>query len=118
VLEVLSRAGFERDVTTIDARVAKRREWTILEASFPTFDVIFNHASAPIRLRLECSNSDEQPPSIDLLNVDGTYMTGSQLSAITGSVFNQGAHERTHRPFICMRGSREYHAHSGHVSDR
>lgn len=118
VLEALSRAAFERELAAIDARVAKMRDWTIVEGSFPILDVIFGHASVPIRLRLECSNWDEQPPSIELLNVDGTYKTGPQLPADTSSVFNQGAHERTGRPFICMRGSREYHTHSSHVTDR
>jgi hypothetical protein len=118
VLEALSRAAFDRDVAAIDPRVAGTRGWTIVKASFPIFDVIFNHASAPIRVRLECSDWDELPPSIDLLNIDGTYMTGGQVPANTGSVFNQGAHDRTRRPFICMRGSREYHTHSSHITDR
>ena len=118
MIEALSRATFDRDIAAIDARVAEMRNWTIVEASFPVFDVIFNHAASPIRLRLACSDWDEVPPSIDLLHIDGTCMAGSRLPANTGSVFNQGKHERTGRPFICMRGSREYHTHSSHVSDR
>ncbi len=31
-----------------------------------------------------------------------------------GSVFNPSAHTQTGQPFVCMRGSREFHTHEGH----
>jgi hypothetical protein len=101
----------------IDQRAAKLRGWTIVEVKYPVLDVVFNHATAkPLRLRLNCTDWGELPPAIDLLEADGAYL--ATVPNNTNSVFNQGPHERTHRPFICMRGSREYHTHSGHVSDR
>lgn len=91
-------------------------DWTILEANYPILDVVFNHAiAAALRLRLNCTDWDELPPSIELLNA-----TGKQLDTAppnVGSVFNGGAHPSTGRPFVCMRGAREYHTHSSHTTD-
>ncbi|MES2304296.1 MAG: putative metal-binding protein [Gemmatimonadota bacterium] len=39
------------------------------------------------------------------------------LSPDPTGVFNGGAHPATGRPFVCMRGSREYHAHPSHIAE-
>jgi hypothetical protein len=115
VLEALSKAAFEREVGRIDPRSAQRRGWTIVEATYPVLDVLFEHAkAAPMRLRLICNDWDEIPPSIQLLNRDGSPLV--PLPPNPGQ-FNGGPHPTTGRPFVCMRGSREYHTHGGHLSD-
>lgn len=117
MLEALSRAAFERDVGRIDARSARLNDWTILSADFPVLDVLFNHPTAsPLRLRLTCSDWDELPPSIGLLDATGQPLTTAP--PCVGSVFNSSAHPNTGRPFVCMRGAREYHIHPSHTSDR
>lgn len=116
MLEALSRAAFERDVRRIDARSARMYDWKIVEAIYPILDVIFNHSTAtPMRLRLSCTEWDELPPSIELLNTDGKHVSTAPPNI--GGVFNGGAHPSTGRPFVCMRGAREYHTHSSHTSD-
>lgn len=116
MLEALSRAAFDRDVGRIDARSARMCDWTILEANYPILDVLFNHASAaPLRLRLNCTDWDELPPSIELLNGEGKHLDTAPPNV--GGVFNGGAHPSTGRPFVCMRGAREYHTHSSHTTD-
>lgn len=116
MLELLSRAAFDRDIGRIDARSARMYDWTIVEANYPILDVIFNHFSTvPLRLRLTCADWDEIPPSIELLDADGKHLGTAPPNV--GSVFNGSAHPSTGRPFVCMRGAREYHTHSSHTSD-
>jgi hypothetical protein len=116
VLEALSKAVFDRDVAQIDRRSARMRDWTIIEASYPVLDVVFNHPSAaPLRLRLQCDDWDELPPSIQLLSKDGQPLAAPPPNV--GGVFHPGPHPATGRPFVCMRGARQYHTHFSHTTD-
>jgi Predicted metal binding domain len=116
VLEAFCKAAFDRDVERIDPRSARIWGWTILESKFPILDVVFEHASAaPLRLRLQCDNWDELPPSIALLDRAGNRLM--QAPPDVGSVFNPGPHPTVGYPFVCMRGVREYHTHFSHVND-
>lgn len=116
MLEALAKTAFERDVRRLDARAARMYDWMIVEASYPILDVVFNHASAvPLRLRLSCTDWDELPPAIELLDKDGKHLGAAPPHV--GGVFNGSAHPNTGRPFVCMRGAREYHTHSSHTSD-
>jgi hypothetical protein len=116
VLEALCRGAFERDVAAIDRRVAESRGWRIVEATYPILDVVFTHPTAPaLRLKLHCEGWDETTPAIDLLDERGAFL--SAKPANTGGQFHPGPHPITGRPFVCMRGAREYHTHFSHVSD-
>lgn len=116
MLEALSRAAFERDIGRLDARTVAKYGWKILVARYPVFDVIFEHeTAAPLRVRLICDDWDDLPPSVELLDAAGTYLTTPPPNV--GGVFHPGPHRNTGRPFVCMRGLREYHTHESHVSD-
>jgi len=116
VLKALSKATFERDVGRIDGRSARSYNWRILESHFPILDVVFDHATAPaLRLRLTCDDWDELPPSIELLDESGNHLRSAPPNG--GGVFNASLHDITGRPFVCMRGAREYHTHQSHTSD-
>jgi hypothetical protein len=123
MLRELSKAAFDRDVGRLDSRLVRRRNWAILQAEYPVLDVVFRHGgAAPLRLRFTCDDWDEQPPAIELLREDGSVVQPS--SAEDGgmfsrgkSIFNPGGHPITGKPFVCMRGSREFHTHSGHSAE-
>ncbi len=116
VLEALSRAAFDRDVGQIDPRAVKLYDWEIVEARFPIFDVVFRHKSAAaLRLRLTCKDWDELPPSIEIMAASGKHLLRPPLHV--GNVFHPGPHPNTDRPFVCMRGAREYHTHPSHTAD-
>ncbi|MBZ9959302.1 putative metal-binding protein [Mesorhizobium sp. BR1-1-14] len=116
MLEALSRAAFDRDIGRIDRRSAQMYRWSILESSFPILDVLFDHTTAaPLRLRLNCTEWDELPPAIELLDSTGRHLNTAPPNG--GGVFNGGPHPNTGRPFVCMRGAREYHVHSSHTTD-
>lgn len=110
--EALARSKFERDAALLTERLVAVQGLTVHELGFPIVDITIVHTNA-IRLRLLCNDWDDQPPSITLLNPDGSPWS----ARLPGGVFNAGAHPGTGRPFICMRGSREYHTHPSHRND-
>jgi len=114
--EALSRAAFEREIKCFDRRAADKWGWKIIAAEFPVFDVIFTHRVVePLRLRLDCTDWDELPPPVELLNAAGTAL--SSLPPGLHGVFHPGPHPNTGRPFVCMRGTREYHTHFSHIHE-
>lgn len=116
MLKALSKAEFDRDVGRLDDRTAEKYGWRVISSTFPIFDVVFKHERAqPVRLRLICEDWDDLPPSIEILNEDGTYAT--KVPPHAGSVFNPSEHPSTGRVFVCMRGAREYHTHPSHLNE-
>jgi hypothetical protein len=116
VLEALSKAAFERDVGRLNSRTAQKYDWTVVTAQYPVFDVIFNHTTAaPLRVRFTCDDWDDRPPSTELLDEAGVHLTTPPPNVV--GIFHPGPHHRTGHPFVCMRGTREYHTHESHVSD-
>jgi len=114
--EAASRALFEDEVGNFSERLAKSRGWVFHKLEYPIIDSdILCHNGNNLRVQLVCDNWNELPPSIILLNADGSHMISFQVGA-TG-VFNPSKHPATGRPFVCMRGSREYHTHPSHIND-
>ncbi len=109
----ISKRLFDKDVAALTEEAAKSLRFAVNSKEFPTLDVTVEH-SKPIRLRFQCEDWDDQPPSIELLNPDGTAYDGTMPS---NNVFNGAAHPKTGRRFVCMRGSREYHTHPSHVNE-
>lgn len=110
--EALARANFERDVAMLDGKTAARLRLTVHNRTHPILDLTVHH-SKDLRLRFQANDWDDLPPSIELLNSDGTLCS----IPMPGGIFHQGPHPNTGRPFICMRGCREYHTHSSHLND-
>jgi hypothetical protein len=97
----LAKARFDKDLAGIDDELCAARGWTVFAQEFPLLDVGFKAESGKtLRLRLRCEDWNDQPPA------DGK-----------SSIFNGSPHPTTGKPFICMRGTREYHTHSSHIGD-
>jgi hypothetical protein len=112
--ELVSSELFNQAVMHLD-RIAKTRGWVFHELKYPIIDCEFQReGKIPLRLKIKCDNWDEQPPSITLLEADGTPLKHIQNS--TG-VFNTSPHTVTGQAFVCMRGTREYHTHESHLTD-
>ncbi len=111
-----SQALFESQVAALTPALAQRRGWVLHEVVWPRIDCSF---TAPrrtsLRVRLHCDDWNDQPPAVDLLNADGSYLTRNMANPT--NVFNQSAHPTTGRPFVCMAGAREYHTHPSHLTD-
>jgi hypothetical protein len=112
VHELLAERNFARDTKVLTAAYCNRKGWRMISCAFPIIDVVIA-GLRELRLQFVCDNWDDQPPSITLLNPDGTPW-GSQLP---GGVFNPGPHPIVGRSFICMAGAREYHTHSSHLGE-
>ncbi|MCY4012276.1 MAG: hypothetical protein OXG82_06125 [Gammaproteobacteria bacterium] len=111
-----SRRMFAEDTAHLTAKFAAARGWTLHEVEFPRIDCCFaGPHKRSIRLRLWCDDWNDQPPSIEILDPDGSPVSKPLVDP--NSVFNQGPHPVTLRPFICTRGSREYHTHQSHGND-
>ncbi len=110
--EVLARAKFDSDVADLGDVAAESCGLTVSWRAYPIFDVAIRH-SRPLRLRMSAPNWDDQPPSIALLNPDGSVLAGP----IPGGIFHPGPHPSSGRPFICMRGSLEFHTHPSHLNE-
>lgn len=108
--EVLSRTKFDKDVAALTDEMAKRLRLTVHQREYPILDVTVAHTKS-LRLRFQCDDWDDIPPSIKILKDDGSAMDTQEFPA--GAIFNpnQGG-------FVCMRGSREYHGFPGnHTTD-
>ena len=111
----LSRAFFESETHGITEEHCALRQWQPFKIEYPVLDVGFtSEQGAQLRVRLLCDDWNELPPPIELLNFDGEYLTKKPARS---DIFNEGPHQMTGRPFICMRGAREYHLHESHRFD-
>lgn len=111
-----AKALFDSDLVAVTASLAEIRHWIIHKLEFPLLDCEFKHADKPhLRLRFHCDDWNTLPPSIEVLAPDGEPLTVAPGRRT--SVFNHSAHPDTGKPFICMRGSREYHTHPSHKND-
>lgn len=114
--ELLSQRLFSEQVKHLTPRLAQSRGWVLHQVAYPILDCEFQaQGRTPLRLRFNCQNWNTQPPSVDLLDSTGTCL--QQLPGGLPSVFNVSAHPSTGRPFVCMRGSLEYHTHPSHRTD-
>lgn len=115
--ETLARAIFDDQVRGLSERLLEFRGWTLFAKEYPVLDVGFTaEGREPLRVRLECEGWNEKPALIKLLSLDGHRLTYAPRDN-TG-VINPGPHPITRRPFVCLPGSREYHAHIQHMTDR
>lgn len=116
MLKTVSKALFDAEVEKIGQRLLSARSWRLVSKEYPILEVEFTSSPRPaMRIRMDCPNWNEEPPSIILLDQDANPLTS--LPAGVSNIFNAGPHHKTGRPFICMIGSLEYHTHESHVSD-
>jgi len=64
-------------------------------------------------LVLDAERYDGEPVGVLITDADGTVLPGSRWP--TGLC--QGEHPVLHRPFVCVRGTIDYHAHPSHTDD-
>jgi len=111
-----AKALFEEDALHLSPALAARRGWTLHTVAHPLIDCSF---SAPgrttLRVKLACDDWNDLPPAISLHAADGSPLAA--LPPNPTGVFNGGPHPLLKRPFVCMRGAREYHTHPSHVGD-
>ena len=114
--DLASRALFEEEVQKLRPELLEARGWTLFAKEYPILDIGFSaRDGAKIRLRLFCQEWNDRPPSVDLLDWSGQRLPAIQRDP--AGVFNNSAHPQTGRPFICMKGVREYHTHPSHTGD-
>lgn len=112
----LSQAKFEKDLAGLTTELCEMRAWTVFSRSYPVLDVGFmSPQGRQLRLKLRCEDWNEQPPSVELLQWDGSELTAMPPSST--NIFHPGRHPVTQKFFVCMVGTREYHTHPNHVTD-
>jgi hypothetical protein len=113
---LMAKARFDTDLAGVTGELCEMRRWTVFEREYPIFDLgFYSAAGAKLRIRMECENWNEQPPAVVLQDWVGVHLRTAPASST--NIFNAGPHRNTGRPFVCMRGTREYHTHESHISD-
>lgn len=111
----LAKALFDNQVARLSPRLLKLRGWTVLGRDYPMLDILFEgEGRQPLRLRFLFDDWDANPPSVELLSKGGGALANIPQSP--GRQFHAGFGGGT-KPFICMAGIREYHAHPQHRPD-
>lgn len=114
--ETASRALFRDQTDGMTTQLFSLRGWLVHSKNYPVLDIAFVAEGWPtLRVQMVCDRWNELPPSIRLLDSEGTPLHSTPRGP--GGVFNPSAHPRTGLPFICMRGSQEYHTHPSHLND-
>lgn len=114
--EAASRALFEEDIAKFRSELLESRGWTLFSKDFPVLDVGFTaRDGAHLRLRFTCDDWNDLPPSVEFLDWEGRSL--ASIARDPGGVFNNSPHPYTRKPFICMKGVREYHTHPSHRND-
>lgn len=114
--EAVSRALFEEEVAKLRPELFSARGWILFSKEYPSLDVGFSASNgAQLRLRLLCQDWNDRPPSVEFLDWQGQPLAVIQRDP--SGVFNNSPHPQTRKPFICMKGVREYHTHPSHIND-
>jgi hypothetical protein len=114
--ETAAKMLFEAQRAMIPERLLSLREWHVYDTTYPMLEIGFrDHTRAELRVQMRCDHWNEQPPSVRLLGADGQLLI--TVPRDPAGIFNAGPHPLTGAPFICIRGSREYHTHSSHLTD-
>jgi hypothetical protein len=117
VNETLSRAIFDSQVQGLTERLFAFRGWSLFAKEYPVLDVAFEaEGRRPLRVRFDCTGWNQKPTAVKLLTLEGHGLTYVPQDA-TG-VINPGPHPISRKPFVCLPGTREYHAHIHHFTDR
>jgi hypothetical protein len=115
--ELASRALFEEAVKALEDELLQARDWQVFAKDYPLLDIGFRReGSVRLRVRLRCDDWNDQPPSIEICDAQGLLTLAMPPNNLSG-IWNSSAHPSTGKPFICMRGSREYHTHPSHTAD-
>jgi len=122
VVEAVHKAAsmilFEEHTKNLTDRLCASRKWILHQKKYPVLDCEFTKPGCDsLRLRLSCDEWSTEPASIELLMSDGSPLPPEDVPVGKTSVFNKSLHNITNKPFVCMRGSREYHTHKSHVKD-
>ena len=104
---------------TIDADLfVARRGWNVVAAIYPRLSVVLKHprSGRAIEFRFNCDDWDELPPSLALHDpASGKELPWEEWPKEVWSVLE--CHPATRKPFLCLRGIREYHTHNSHLRD-
>jgi hypothetical protein len=114
----LSKSLFEKhSLFCSNERLLILRSWKIILQEYPILMVEFSQSNKrSIRVRMNCTDWDELPPSIEILDVESVLLDANRFPR-GNNVFNQSLHPITNKPFICSPGSLEYHQHTSHITD-
>jgi len=121
--ELASKALFIAQTEILSTKLAEARGWVLHMMEYPTIDLAFTQSGrTTLRLRVNCTGWNMQPPTFRLLSSTGIPLAVSnpppaEIHPNGSGIFNPNAHPLTGEPFICMRGSREYHTHESHLQD-
>jgi hypothetical protein len=112
---------FDREVehiSTLAAGFTVLADWKVIEAVYPVLAIVFTHPRTfrCVGFHFQCDGWDGIPPSLTLFDPE------TQEELLWGKWPQNGwpagqTHPDTGKPFLCLPGLREYHAHPSHQND-
>jgi hypothetical protein len=122
----LSKALFNEGVARLQSNpvLLVDQGWLVIKAEYPCFSLAVKHRRTG-RMRVFSFTFDDwnsQPPSLRLLAAETLEELPGRLWPSGSTHWHQGGWIspgglHTPRPFLCMRGIREYHTHNQHLGD-
>ena len=119
--KAVSIRKFDRAVQSLNNQAALfvgERGWSVVAAVYPLLSVVFKHprSGREIGFRFNCEDWDELPPSLTLHDPEcGQELRWEDWPREAWSVLD--CHPITGKPFLCLKGIREYHTHNSHLGD-
>lgn len=124
----LSRAKFEAAVAQLrgNESLLRDRGWAIDAADYPDLRITAVHrgAGAARTFRFRFDGWDERPPSLVVIDPESLAMLPGHFWPVPNGFWHshgwsgEAGGGATNQPFLCMKGIREYHAHSSHLGDK
>jgi hypothetical protein len=93
--------------------------WEIVQLEYPILSVLFTNATTKRRLgfRFQCDQWDDLPPSLTLFEPTSPQQELPWDKWPKAGWNAAASHKNYTKPFLCLPGIREYHAHENHLTD-
>ena len=115
MLEDLAKALFDEETAGMTEAHCVALQRVRFVVAFPFLELGFDAPRMlPLRIRVDTQRYNAEAPAVTLCDWGGNPFKTLPRS---GGIFNHSEHPMTHRPFVCMVGTNEYHTHSSHIAD-
>lgn len=106
-------------LASLDVSFLERHQATLITLDRPGDFIVVTHRPAGdlAHIRFDATDFDLDPPSVYLCDAHGRPLPIDRCPPNVRMLLYPHSNPDITRPFICVRGTYEYHAHSSHITD-